>query len=216
MDAFHMLLALGPLAGYLFVLGAINLLGRPAICSGVRDVVALGAALAGLAIVGPMELFVPIGALATFGAWTWLLLVTFYGSCVMFVALMMRPRLVVYNIAGERLHALLAEIAVRLDAEARWSGASLILPKLAVHLQIEPFNFMRNVSLVSVGPRQSQEGWNALHEQLHTALADEEAKPNPRGYSLLSFALAMTAIIAWKVIDNPQAVVQQFHEFLRV
>jgi hypothetical protein len=215
MNAFHLLLALGPLSLYLLGLAAINLSGRCWMTNGVRDFVALGLALTGLMVAGPMELFVPSDALAVFGVWTWALLVSFYGACVLFIALLMRPRLIIYNAQPERIHALLAQFVHELDPNATWSGASLLLPNRAVHLQIETFRGMRNVSLLSVGPRQSLDGWAALADRLHAALADERPGANPRGYSLISFALIMIATIVWKVAADPQAIVQQFQEFLR-
>lgn len=211
-----MLVALGPLAAYLLGLAAVNLRGRPLATTGLRDLVVLAAAVGGFVVVGPMELFLPDAALAVFGVWTWVIMFGFYAACVLFVALSLRPRIVVYNVTPERLHAILAPVALALDGEARWAGASLLLPELGVHLQLEPFRTMRCVSLVSVGPRQSIDGWSAVHDQLVAALAQERSGLNPRGYSLLSFALVMIAMMTWKVWDDPVALVDQFRDFLRM
>lgn len=211
-----MLVALGPLALYLLGLGAVNLRGRPLATTGLRDLVVLAIALGGMVIVGPMELFLPDAAVAVFGVWTWAIMVGFYGASVLFLGLSLRPRVVVYNISPERMHAILASVALQLDGEARWAGASLLLPELGVHLQIEPFRAMRSVSLVSVGPRQNLDGWAAIHEQLTAALAHEHSGANPRGYSLLSFAAMMIAMLTWKIWSDPTALIGQFRDFLRM
>lgn len=211
-----MLVALGPLALYLLGLAAINLRGRPLATTGLRDLVVLSIALCGLVVVGPMELFLPDAAVTVFGAWTWAIMVGFYFACALFLALSLRPRLIVYNITPERLHAVLASVSLTLDGEARWAGASLLLPELGVHLQMEPFRAMRSVSLVSVGPRQSLDGWASLHDQLTAALAEERSGANPRGYSLLSFALVMIGMMTWKVWTDHPSIEGQFRDFLRL
>ena len=60
-DALHLSIALGPLAVYLLLLGFVNLSTRPFVTTGARDVGALGLAIAGLIVAGPMELFLPVG-----------------------------------------------------------------------------------------------------------------------------------------------------------
>lgn len=211
-----MLVALGPLALYLLGLAAVNLRGKPMATTGLRDLIVLSIALCGFAVVGPMELFMPDAAVAVFGIWTWAIMVGFYFACVLFIAFTLRPRIVVYNISPERLHAILASVALQLDGESRWAGASLLLPELGVHLQLEPFRSMRSVSLASVGPRQNIDGWAALHERLTAALAEEHSGVNPRGYSLLSFAVVMIAMMIWKAYTDQAALLGQFQDFLRM
>ena len=109
-------------------------------------------------IVGPMELFFPEGAAVRFGAWTWLLLIAFYGLCVSMAVLLMRPRIVVYNTTMEQLRPILASTVAQLDGKARWTGDSLLIPSLNVHLHLEGFSWLRNVQLVAVGHRQDFEG----------------------------------------------------------
>src|SRR5688572_189670 len=96
-DPLHACVALGPLATYLLVLGAINLSRRPLLTTGGRDAAALALALAGLAAAGPMELFMPERAAVYIGGWVWVLLLTVYFLAVVLLILSMRPRLIVYN-----------------------------------------------------------------------------------------------------------------------
>ncbi len=53
-DPLHFCIALGPLAAYLLLLGAVNLSSRPFLTNGARDTAALGIGILGFAIVGPM------------------------------------------------------------------------------------------------------------------------------------------------------------------
>ncbi len=72
---------------------------------------ALGLALIGLVIVGPMQLFLPEAAAAQFGTVVWPLLLGFYVLCLALCVMVMRPRLVVYNVTSEQLRPVLAEAA---------------------------------------------------------------------------------------------------------
>ena len=92
MDPFHLCVALGPVAVYLLLIGAVNLLRRPFVVSGTRDAAAMGLAVSGLVIVGPVELFFPIEAAIRFGSLVWLLLVALYGLTLVLVLLTLRPR----------------------------------------------------------------------------------------------------------------------------
>lgn len=214
-DPLHLSIALGPLAVYLLVMGLVNLSARPLITSGTRDTAALGLAVSGLAVAGPMELFLPEAAAVHLGSWIWLLLVAFYGLCLTLLILLMRPRLVIYNVTLEQLRAVLADVTSDLDREARWVGDSLILPRLQVQLHVEPFVAMKNIQLVSSGPRQSYAGWRRLEDALAPALQAAKGTPNPYGLSLVMFGLLMVGLITLALVNNSQAVAVQLNEMLR-
>ena len=118
MDPFRLCLALGPMAMYLLLLGSINLARRPRLVSGVRDAATVALAVSGLIIVGPMELFFPFRAAARFGPHVWLLLLALYALCTILWLLMLRPRLVIYNISVDKLRPILADAVDSLDADA--------------------------------------------------------------------------------------------------
>ena len=101
MDPLHFCIAIAPLSVYLLMLAFLNLRRRPFVTTGARDAGALGIGVCGLIVAGPMELFFPQGAASQFGAWVWLLLIVFYGLCVSLLVLMMRARIVIYNITLE-------------------------------------------------------------------------------------------------------------------
>jgi len=216
LDSFQACLAFGPLAVYLLMIAAVNLRRRPTVVGGTRDMATLGLALAGLVMVGPMELCFPeSAALHLLGPWVWGLLLSLYGLCVVLVLLTMRPRLVVYNISMEELRRVLAEVVAELDAEARWAGDGLSLPHLGVQLHLDKAG-MRNVSLVASGPHQNYLGWHKLHRAVAASLGKVRVARNARGLVMALAALGILAGLTWLVYQDPQATVQAMHEMFRV
>ena len=213
MDPLHFCIAVVPLAVYLLLLGVMNLRGRPLVTTGARDAAALGIGLVGFVIAGPMELFFPEGAASRFGGWVWLMLIVFYGLCVSLVVLLMRPRIVVYNISLEQLRPILTSVAMKLDKRSRWNGDSLIMPDRRVHLHVEPVEALRNIQLTSGGNQQSFEGWQALEQELSAALKDVSVGPNLISIPFL-VASAMLAIGAAAWMLNDQAAVAKALEAL--
>lgn len=216
MDPFRMCLALGPVGVYVLLLGAINLSRRPFLVSGTRDAAALGLAVAGFVIVGPMELFFPEAAAVRFQAYVWLLLLAFYGLCLILTLLLLRPRLIVYNISVDRLRPILADLVNHLDAEARWAGDSLIMPGLGVQMYIDGSPAMRNASLVSIGSNQNHQGWRRLEEALAATLQQVEVARNPRGASLVSAGVLIGAALVLAIARDPQAVARELFDMLRL
>jgi hypothetical protein len=168
----------------------------------------LALAAAGLIIVGPMELFFPTVASLRFGANVWILLIALYVLVVICLILFFRPRLVIYNIAMEELRPILADLATKLDPDARWAGDSLSLPGLGVQLHLDSVAKMRNVSLVSSGPAQNHQGWRRLELALQAALAEVEVPRNVRAVSFLSAALIILLFLVLAVSGDPQSVAQ--------
>ena len=185
MEPFHQCLALGPVAIYLLLLGVINLARRPLVVSGGRDAAALGLAVSGLVFVGPMALLFPESVAAHFGPagtkYLWLTFIGLLAICLIMVLLILRPRLIIYNISVDQLRPILAEVVERMDPEARWAGDCLFLPGLGVQLHLESFGWMRNVSLVSSGPKQDYQGWSRLGVELAAALRGIEVPWNLGG-----------------------------------
>ncbi len=215
-DPFRLCLALGPVAVYVLLLGSINLSRRPFLVSGTRDAAALGLALSGLTVVGPLELFLPDMAAVHLGPYAWLLLLLLYGLVLVLVLLMLRPRLIVYNISLDQLRPILADLVPRLDREARWAGDCLALPTLGVQLHVDSMTAMRNISLVSTGARQSHAGWRKLERGLAEALTGLEVGRNPRGVSLLITAVLLLAVIVREISRDPEATIQALFKMFRL
>lgn len=215
MDPLHVAIALGPLATYLLVLGVINLSSRPLLTTGGRDAAALALAIAGLVVVGPMELFLVEEAAVLYGGWVWAIMLAAYALFALLVILLLRPRLVIYNITLEQVRPLLAEVVARLDGEARWAGESLVLPQLGVQLHLEAVPMLKNVQLVSAGPDQSVSGWRRLETDLSAALRRARTSPNPYGVSLITFGVLMAAAITYVLARDPSGVMQALNDMLR-
>ena len=210
MDPLHFCIAIVPLAVYLLLLGLINLRRTPFITSGARDAAALGIGVCGLVMAGPMELFMPQAAASQYGATVWLMMIAFYGLLVSLTVLLLRARIVIYNITPEQLRPILTDVAKNLDSAARWSGDSLLIPSKGVHLNLETAPWCKNIQLVSGGSKQSYEGWRKLERQLRKSLPQVQSTPNLFSFSmlLLSTTLAVGTLI-WMLNDR-DAVVAAF------
>jgi hypothetical protein len=211
-DPFRLAIALVPVGAYVLLLGFINARRRPFLTSGGSDFTALGIALSGLMFVGPMELFRPSAATREFGNYIWIVLVLFYWLWLLFVVLVSRPRLVIYNISVEELRPILADAASRVDPDVRWTGSHLALPSLGVQLHVDSFDLMRNVSLVSSGSRQSIDGWRRLARELRRSLISIRVKSNPRAIGLLTVSLVLLAASVTYMLNRPEELLQAMNE----
>ena len=216
MDPFRLCLALGPVAVYLMLIGALNVAKRPFLVSGGRDTAALGLALSGFVIVGPIELFFPATAAVHFGPYVWLLLLALYGLCLGLIVLLLQPRLVIYNVSADQLRPILADVVDQLDAEARWAGETLLLPNLGLQLHLDTTASMRNVALVAINAHQSFDGWRRLEDTLAAALARAETGRNPRGASLLSAGTLIGLALVLAIARAPEAVAEALFEMLHL
>jgi hypothetical protein len=215
MDSFRLCLALGPVAMYLLLLGAVNLSRRSLLVSGVRDAAALALAVSGMVVIGPMELFFPFESAAKLGSYVWLLLLALYVMCVVLWLLLLRPRLVIYNISADKLRPILADVVGQCNGDARWAGDSLAIPGLGVQLYMDNFALLGSVSLISAGGNQNHLGWRRLETNLRAALAREEVARNPRGLSLFVAGLACVAGIVLAIAHNPEEVARSLLDVVR-
>lgn len=214
-DVLQLAVALAPLALYVLLVGVVNLIGRPFVVTGVRDVAALAIAISGLAVVGPMELFFPEAAAREIGNWVWILMLTFYTLCATLVMLLMKPRLLIYNVSYDRLRPILGEIVPKLDPDARWAGECLMLPNLALQLHLEVSPLARYAQLVGVGSKQSFEGWKRLESELKQALRQQPSTRNFYGWAIAFIGASMLISVTLLLLDDPDAVAQAFRDWLR-
>lgn len=214
MDTFSACVALGPLAIYLLVLGIVNLASRPVVVTGAREIVAFGLGAAGLVIVGPMQLFMPEAAAAQFGPIVWALLIGFYVLCLTLALIVMRPRLIVYNVTVDQLRAVLAEVAARIDHDSTWAGRALSMPQLRIHLVIEGFVPLHNVSLVATSHGQSVTGWRRLEGVLRAALRDTPVAGRTQGFWLAACGLMILFVLALRIVDDPQTIARGLDRML--
>jgi hypothetical protein len=214
-DSLHAAIALGPLATYLLVLGVVNLGRRPHVTSGARDAAALTMAIAGLVVAGPMELFLVEEAAVSYGAWVWAMMLVAYALFALLLILLMRPRLVIYNVTVDQLRPILEQVARQLDPQTEWAGESLAMPRLEVQMHIDASPVTKNVQLVATGPQQSIHGWRQFEQELAAALQTSRTTPNPYGLSLLSFGVLMAATITFLLARDPSGAVHALNEMLR-
>ncbi|MFN0019947.1 MAG: hypothetical protein ACKVP0_16945 [Pirellulaceae bacterium] len=215
MDPLHLCIALGPVAIYFLLLGSINLSRRPFVTSGTRDAAALGIAIGGFVVAGPMELFLPESAAVRMGFWVWPTCIAFYILCLSLAVLLMRPRIVIYNVTFEQLRPSLADIVLRLDSESRWAGDSLVMPNLGVQLTVESQGMMKNVQLTAAGTEQSFQGWRLLEAELSTVLRSAKGTRNVCGTILIVFGLLISASCIYWLGRDPQGVAQALNDMLR-
>lgn len=215
MDPLHFCIAAGPLSVYLLLLGLINLRRRPFITTGGRDVMSLGLGIVGFIIVGPMELFLPEAAAVNLHIWAWAMLITLYLLSLVLIVLLMRPRLVIYNVAADQLRPVLSDIVTELDPDARWAGDALSLPQLGVQLHLEPTAVLKNAQLVAAGPQQNLNGWRRLELELSRAFRKYEGAPNPYGASFLLCGLTLAGWATYWLYRDPESVMRTLETMLR-
>ena len=215
MDSLHFCIAIVPLAVYLLMLGLLNLRRRPFVTTGARDAATLGIGVVGFVIAGPMELFFPEGAASQFGAWVWLSLIVFYGLCVSLIVLLMKPRLVVYNVSLEELRPILSKIAMELDPKSRWIGDALVIPALKIHMHVEAVEWLRNVQMLAGGNQQSMEGWLRLERELKQHMSKVAVGPNIMGIPFIIAAVALAITVASYLIMDTDAVRVAWDNFFR-
>lgn len=214
-DPFRLCVALIPLAIYALVLGSLNLLRRPFVITAARDTTALGLAIAGLMLVGPIELLAPETAFKNFGPFVWLMLGTLYFLLVTLVVLLQRPGLVIYNLGFEDFRAAFAKVIERLEPDPRWAGNTLAMPSQGIELHVESFSPMANIRLSSVGDHQSLSGWHRLERTLLEELGKVEVRPSPRGVCFLTLALVLVITASVTVLSDTPAFVRSFENLLR-
>lgn len=213
-DSLHFTAAAMPLAVYLFLVGLLNLRRRAFVTTGARDSAALAIGVIGLMVIGPMKLFFPEGAASRFGLLVWVMLLIFYGLCVSLSVLLMRSRIVIYNISLEHLRPVLTNVAQRMDSKSRWMGDALWLPTEKVHLHVEPVEWLRNIELTAGGNQQSYESWRKLQKELDDALQKMPVEPNWVGIPLIVAGLGLAiGSVTWMLID-PSVVVNSIKELL--
>ncbi len=216
MDSLHFCIAIVPLSVYLFLIGGINLSPRPFVTTGARDLAALAIAISGFMIVGPMELFLPELIASIVGGWVWLPMLTLYMLVVTLVVLLMRPRIVIYNISAEQLRPILKQVVFDCDDSARWAGDCVVIPGLGVQLALESSPGVRNLSLTSVGADQNLEGWNKLKLRLASELANNKQAPNAQGMSFLFLSAVMIAAVTYSLLTGRQEIAQAVRDMLRM
>lgn len=214
-DPLHLAIAVTPLGGYFLILSLMRLWSGPRVVSGIQDTVWVAVAISGLVVAGPLELFMPEAAAVRFHEFVWVLLLGLYSMVVTLLALLMRPRLVIYNLSAETLRPVLSEVVGRLDRDARWVGQGVVLPTLGVQLSIEADQTSRSVQLVAAGNQQSYAGWRQLEQATREALRGVPAARSGHAWLLLLSGVAMLVVACAAVAFNREQTADAWQAFLR-
>lgn len=193
-DAPPLWAALVPPGLYLVVIAARHLGRRPTAVSGAAEVALLAAALAGLVLVGPMELLQPAGVR---GPWRAVLSVVLVALAAALALLATRPRLVVYNVSLEQIRPVIAQVATMLDPSARWAGETVALPARDLQVHLDARGSMRSVSLVAVGTRSSPESWTEFTRGVRAAVRRVPVRANPWAAVFAGLGAGFFAAAGW-------------------
>jgi hypothetical protein len=214
-DPFRFCVAMAPLALYLLVLGVVNFVRRPTVVSGARDMMALGLGIAGLVFIGPVELLMP-SVPSDLTGYFWVILLLIYALLLTLGVLLGNPRIVVYNVSLEQLRPVLSEVVNDVDADARWAGSSVSLPRLGVEFFLDGNASFRNISLVATATPQSYSGWRTLEKALRAQLkARVESAPNSCALASLVVSLVLWSRMGWLVYAQGDKISQSFQEMMR-
>jgi len=215
MDPLYLTIALGPVAVYLLVLGAINWRGKPLVVDGKWDLLFLGLAVMGLFTAGPLELILPTVLFDQLGPATWLLALLAYLLGVSLITLLARPRLVAYNMGMEELRGAVANAAHDIDHRSTWAGDSLDMPRAGLQGRLEPMLSFRTTQLIANGPHQNHAAWQRLKKELSAMVKGAQRKANPRAVNLLFFAVVIVGLIVFSLVTRSEELPRAMNHLLR-
>ncbi len=211
---FYFVLAFGPLALYVVVIGLMHLSRRMMVVTGERDVAALALALCGLFLVGPVELFFPSPAMVRFGLGVWFAILALYSLTVLLIILNLRPQFVVYGGTHDAVLEGLFKVAQELDPETTQHDDMIHLPGLAMHLRVDAnhSNTATRVSLTS--NRISVTTWYQLQRNLQATLRGQRAASHFHGAALMLLGTLILVVMGVAIVKNPVAIAEGMQSWL--
>ena len=216
MDPVRTTIALGPLCVYLVLIGWLNLSKRPFVTSGARDVLALAVSLAGLVAIGPIELFMPEQAAALMGPKIWIPLILLYLLVASLISMVMKPRIIVYNMSADEIRPIVGSVVSDLDQDSRWAGDSVCLPKLQIQFYLQTHPAMRNVQIVATNGEQNLTSWKMLESHLQKAMGGVSVSMNPRAVLFFIAASIMSGVIMVSLFAGREMIADRMADFLRM
>ena len=213
-DLFSVICAMLPIAAYLLIVGGLQLRRCSTVISGFADTLMLGFAIGGLAMVGPLDLFVPEIAAYRFGSALRLLLLVLYVLIVLLVAMARRPRMVVLNASESRVLETLRELTRELDDRTTWSGNAAYLPqrKLDLHVEFEPAS--HTVQVRSLSREIDFAQWTRLRRRLGSQLRTQQLVGNARAVWSIASGATLVILVGWVCTNQWPAVARGFSEWL--
>ena len=220
LDLFRLCVALGPVAIYLVMIGAMNLSRRSLLVTGAG---CRGVGVGGFraahrwspGVVLPRCCHGPAGADERHGV---------AGVLRFVLRAVAGVGAVDVAAAADRLQHFGRPVALDSGGDGcaaghglwRWAGDGLALPTLGVQLHLDTQTAARNVALVSSGSQQDYGGWRRLERALRTALAQAPVKRNLLGWPLMLAGLGLLAALAVIIYCHPQAIARSLFDMLQM
>lgn len=214
--AFPIVVALLPLATYLILLGGMRLLLRPVITTGARDLAAVGVAVSGFVVIGPLQLFFPSDAAAQLGWLVWLILGMLYVLCVGLVVLALRPSIIVYGMRLKDALPLVLQAAKTIDDQASLDEASgqINLDAKGVHLRVDPVGITDAVQIESFERNLHPRFWRMLLSQLRLQGRSVRCSFSVGGLTMLLAGLMMLLLIGMIGYQHSEQLLASFRDWL--
>jgi hypothetical protein len=178
---------------YLLGIAVVHVRHRPLAVPGGWDLAIVAAAVAGLAMAGPLDLIQPV---AIRGPWRLVLPAVLCGLLVALAILVARPRLVVYNVTLEQLRPVVAQVAASLDRQSRWAGETVALPGRGIQVTLDG-RTARCVSLAAIGGRTSPEGWAEFSRRVRRSVRVLRVRSSPWAVVFAGCGIALVAASLW-------------------
>lgn len=174
-DYARLSIGLLPLGLAFAVLAFLHMRRKPTVVTSGQEVLFLGFAISGFAMIGPMELFFPTASYAALGEWVWLLLATLYFFLILLASMLSRSSLTVVGLGPELLQKDLEEALAIEGIESRWLGNQLEVPQLGIRAIVESsYGFRESSHLTPCGYNQNAMGWYQLEKLLRGRWGDIE------------------------------------------
>lgn len=156
-----------PLGLAFAVLAFLHMRRKPTVVTSGQEVLFLGFAISGFAMIGPMELFFPTASYAVLGEWVWLLLAALYFFLILLASMLSRSSLTVVGLGPEELQKGVVDALASEGLECRWLGDQLEVPGLGIRAIVESsYGFRETSHLSPCGYKQNAMGWYQLEKLL--------------------------------------------------
>ncbi len=174
-DYVRLSIGLLPLGLAFAVLAFLHMRRKPTVVTSGQEVLFLGFAISGFAMIGPMELFFPTASYAALGEWVWILLAALYFFLILLASMLSRSSLTVVGLEPEELQKAVGDALATEGLECRWLGDQLEVPELGIRAIVESsYGFRETSHLSPCGYKQNAMGWYQLEKLLRGKWRDIE------------------------------------------
>lgn len=184
-DYARLSIGLLPLGLAFAVLAFLHMRRKPTVVTSGQEVLFLGFAISGFAMIGPMELFFPTASYAALGEWVWLLLAALYFFLILLASMLSRSSLTVVGLGPDGLQKAVGDALASEGLDCRWLGDQLEVPELGIRAIVESsYGFRETSHLSPCGYKQNAMGWYQLEKLLRGGWKDIEIVRGGSGRSV--------------------------------